>query len=419
MKRKVGWPKYMREKRLASGVVSYFWEPPSWARKHESPCPFGHESLGADYETAKARCDKILNPSFDEWRANKDVPEEQRVRPATIRRGSMLWLAEEFKVKREYLRVSELTQEHYRGGLKAVCEFRLRHDGRGRAFGDLDLGTITAEAADTLYDALREARGDRAAAKAMQAARRAWFVMARREPDLVPQVNPFSKMGIEFPTEGGAKPASFAELHAFMTAAHERGHPSLAAAALIGWEWFLREIDIVSKLSWSHYRPPEKPGYAYIRHNKNKSFFWTPVDDDQGEPIYPELDAVLEQLTRRGTLVIMRDRPARDGQFKPYTREDFSKQVRKVLDGIGLHHLTFASFRKGGETEMGDADLTDQQMMALDGHKSRTVLPTYVATNRQQRIEAALKRRQHRTNRGQLSERTQDICRNANGSQKR
>ena len=27
----------------------------------------------------------------------------------------------------------------------------------------------------------------------------------------------------------------------------------------------------------------------------------------------------------------------------------------------------------------GDADLTDQQMMAVDGHKSRDVLPIYVA----------------------------------------
>src|SRR6478752_7063323 len=66
MKRKPpGWPDYMLAK-PSKGVVRYYWNAPSWARKRS--CPIKSEALGADYGAAKARCDMFLNPLFDSWR---------------------------------------------------------------------------------------------------------------------------------------------------------------------------------------------------------------------------------------------------------------------------------------------------------------------------------------------------------------
>jgi hypothetical protein len=74
---------------------------------------------------------------------------------------------------------------------------------------------------------------------AMKTCRRAWNIALRRNPQKVPILNPFAKMGLtsskrETPT------ANYEELVAFRTKAREIGYGSLATAALIAWEWLQR-----------------------------------------------------------------------------------------------------------------------------------------------------------------------------------
>ena len=78
---------------------------------------------------------------------------------------------------------------------------------------------------------------------AMKTCRRAWNVAARRNPGKVPPVNPFARMGLNS-SDRETPTATFAELQAFRAKAIEMGLPSLATAALIGWEWLQRESDI-------------------------------------------------------------------------------------------------------------------------------------------------------------------------------
>jgi hypothetical protein len=59
----IGWPKYMRAKRLKSGAAGYFWAPPTWAAKRG--CVIHAEALGTDYGIATKRCDDVLNPQFE------------------------------------------------------------------------------------------------------------------------------------------------------------------------------------------------------------------------------------------------------------------------------------------------------------------------------------------------------------------
>lgn len=49
--------------------------------------------------------------------------------------------------------------------------------------------------------------------------------------------------------------------------------------------------------------------------------------------------------------------------------------------------MSFASFRHGGFTEAGDAELMDQELMTQGRHKSRKVLGKYVKRTRRQVAE--------------------------------
>jgi hypothetical protein len=59
-------PRYVRRKPLRSGVWSYFFDLPTWAR--EAECPVQSEPLGTDYAKAVERAETMLLPAFDSWR---------------------------------------------------------------------------------------------------------------------------------------------------------------------------------------------------------------------------------------------------------------------------------------------------------------------------------------------------------------
>jgi hypothetical protein len=75
--------------------------------------------------------------------------------------------------------------------------------------------------------------------------------------------------------------------------------------------------------------------------------------------------------------------------------------TKKALDFVGTilraadtdPAITFTSFRHGGLTKLGDADLTDAQIRAVSRHKSPKVLTRYVKRTERQIVEATKKRR--------------------------
>jgi integrase len=83
----------------------------------------------------------------------------------------------------------------------------------------------------------------------------------------------------------------------------------------------------------------------------------------------------------------------------------FRHTVREIMNDLDFpKEVSFQSFRHGGLTEAGDADLTDRQIQAIGGHRTVTVLSRYVKETEQQRRTAARKRLNARTNAGRLSE---------------
>ena len=77
-----------------------------------------------------------------------------------------------------------------------------------------------------------------------------------------------------------------------------------------------------------------------------------------------------------------------------------SRKVKEVIRAAGLRdELSFTSFRHGGFTEGGDAEMTDREMLAQGRHTTAKALPNTKRTTRQI-VNGARKHRATRTKDG-------------------
>lgn len=78
-------------------------------------------------------------------------------------------------------------------------------------------------------------------------------------------------------------------------------------------------------------------------------------------------------------------------------REDinvFRRKFRIIADAAGIPKtLTFMDLRRSGVTEMADAGATDNEMMAVSGHKTREMLGVYAKKTSIQAVHGLKKRR--------------------------
>jgi hypothetical protein len=395
-------PRYVRRKPLKGGW-GYFFEPPTCARK--LGCPVVAEALGTDYHAAVLRAETILLPQFDVWWRGDD---------AAVNAGPTLdWMFGEYRADRRYVRLDVRTKRNHETGFRMVGGYEMTD---GRKLGTTPLASITTAVIDALYEKLVIVKEADAAGNviererrttvnhAMKSCRRAWNVVRRRNPDKVPALNPFAQMGLQG-SDRETPTASYTELQAFRAKAIEMGLPSLATAALIGWEFLQREADIFGSFDVTHYRPKERPNAVRVVHWKTREENWVPLFDDSGMPLYPELMAELDAIKREriGGLMLRRDWGTRTPWPTWPTPEEIdlthmTRKVKEVIRAASLRdELTFTSFRHGGFTEAADSDLSDAEMRAAGRHKSAKVLPRYAKRTMRQVAEGARKRRATRT----------------------
>jgi hypothetical protein len=398
-KKPLGWPELMVEKRLSSGVIAYYWAPPSRAKK--AGYSITSEALGADFGAAKKRCDEVLNPHYQAW-----LRRGEGAAPSNVRVGSFDWLVSVYKGSRKYKKLQLDTRSSYDRVLRLVSEYRLQNS---RHLGSAMLGSITPGAADALFEKLKITTGGdervRTATLAMQACRRAWNVARRVEPRRVPLDNPFAKMGLTY----SGKPTevfTYDHLMPFVAAADEAGHHSIGTAAMIAFFWLQRQIDIRTRFAWSQYRPADAPNIARILHHKTGALVDMPLLDEDGNDLWPELTARLDASERHGTLIVTMDRPHRStGVRTPWSNRHFKRIVSKTRKRAGIDPaIKFMGLRHGGNTEGGDAGLTETQLRALSGHMTPSMTRLYTNPTMKQRQEAARLRRDSRTKKGRLSE---------------
>lgn len=86
--------------------------------------------------------------------------------------------------------------------------------------------------------------------------------------------------------------------------------------------------------------------------------------------------------------------PGEKGTVKPYSFSYAKRIVRDARRAAGMsEHVTMTACRHGGMTELGDAELTEQGVMSLSGHRSPEAARRYVKKTDAQRLSASRKRR--------------------------
>jgi len=409
-------PRYVRRKLLKSGW-GYFFEIPTWARKD---CPIKSERLGTDYNAAVRRAEDVLLPAFDSWLsggadANKKIG-AVAVTPKIAAPSTLDWLFAEYRTDRRFTKLDPKTRRLHESGMHMVGNHILKD---GRRLGCVRLAAIDTAVVDMLYEKLlkvteTDADGNTVERErrtrvnhAMKSCRRAWNIAFRRQPQKVPTLNPFAGMGLESYNRE-TPTATYDELMSFRAKAREMGYRSLATGALVAWEWLQRVEAIFGLFHVTHYRPKEHPNAARVLHPKTSEEAWWPLYDDAGAPLYPELIAELDAIKREriGGLMLCRDwgdrRPwptwPRNDEPEFVDLTHMTRTVKKIMRAAGFRHeLTFTSFRHGGFTEAGDAELTDRQIMAQSRHTSPKVLGKYVKRTMKQIAQGAKKRRAARS----------------------
>src|SRR5262249_54871346 len=138
-----------------------------------------------------------------------------------------------------------------------------------------------------------------------------------------------------------------------------------------------------------------------IDHHKTRKKIWQPLEDAAGQ-LYPELETFLARVPRLGVPMVLFE-PKRgaknpstgDRTPRPYSLEHARHLVQKARATAGLpKHVTLAACRHGGMTELGNAGLTEPQIMSLSAHKTPAAARVYVKRTEVQRMSAARKRRQ-------------------------
>ncbi|MFT0892202.1 hypothetical protein [Pseudochelatococcus sp. G4_1912] len=407
-------PSYTRRRwNRKSNAWGYYFEPPTRARING--CPVHAEALGTDYRAAVERVETILLKAFDSWRT---AGASDLVPSAIPPKGTFDWLVTEFKSSRQYRDIDPATQRTYDQGLALVSKYILKN---GTTFGRLPVTSIDPGVADRMYEALKTVQLDDGtirerpayAAAAMRSCRRAWKVAHRLHSTIVPDANPFTKMGIKSTARKETPTATYEELMKFVSQADKDGFPSLGTAALITWEWAQRGEHIFGSFEAAHYRPKERPNTVRVVHPKTGEEAWIPLYDETGAALFPELMHRLDRIKaeRVSGLMIVRDWPDRNRKIRlPWITErgglDFVRHsVKKIILAAQLRsELSFTSFRHGGITEASDSDLTEEEIRAVTRHKTLAVLPRYSKRTMKKVAAGAIKRRAGRAKNGSLSE---------------
>jgi hypothetical protein len=396
-------PRYTLAKRLKDGGLAYYFNVPMWARK--SGCMVENEALGTDYESARLRAETVLLPAFDSWLRGGDDGRIDIVVP-----GTLDWMFNEFRKtwgKPTAKRLKALSPGQMRvheTGIKMLGDYVLQ---TGKRLGTQRLTAFTTAVVDDLFGKLlfKDVDGEKVERRttvnhAMKTARTAWNTIGRSHPDLVPPRNPFERMGLQS-TSRETPHATHDQLMAFRAKAVEMGYPSLATAALIGWEWLQRKAHIFIRFQADHYRPADRPDHVYVINWKTGTGSWEPLLDAKGKPLYPllmkELDAI-QALRQTGGLMLRRDSSARPWASKGEMLTQVERKTREIIDAAGLpKELTFTSFgRHGGTTESSASGLTELELMNKGQWSSPKAMAHYLHDDDSAKQAAQLKRIKHR-----------------------
>jgi hypothetical protein len=398
-------PRHVISKRLANGVVSYYYNVPTKYRKLQ--CPLSSEPIGSDFAQMKARAE-TLNGQFDEWdRARKGVPVAGG---ATMPKyGTIDWLFREYKRSDAYLeKVAVRSRSDYEWAIGQICDVETNS---GDRIGGHHVKSITPRAADKLYRKFIVANGGkvepgklrlRTGEKLIGLCRKAWRVVHRLYPDEFDQKVPNPWTGVTTKVRAKAKKSAVTreEVYAFAYGAIAEGYPEAAATAVICFEWLQRPENVVNGfLTWADYRAPSAPSIIRVEHHKTGTVAPHPLEEMTEEGLirfYADAEEVLAKLPRIGVSMILRDLGnGKAIKWRYSSLNHVVARIRKKIEGVPPH-FTLDACRHGGMTELEEAELTDGQGRALSTHKTQQSYEGYAKRTAKRMLSATRKRHAHR-----------------------
>jgi hypothetical protein len=399
-------PRFVITKPLANGRTGFYFNVSG--RYRAAGCPIVGEALGSDYTVAcgsdgNAGRAAALNALFDEWQdMRRGLPVSGDRVPIY---GTIRWLFQEYRRSKAYTeKVSARSRPDYERTMQLVEHIITK---KGDKLGDRKIKSVTPISADKIYGIILaglDGERPRQAEKAVALCRRAWRVVHRLHPAEFNRdiSNPWDGVTMKRRTKNKKRAVTRDQVYAFAWGAIERGRPEAAAAAVICFEWLQRPENVLAGvLRWPDYRNKEWPNAIKILHHKTGATVWHPLDETGNEgPVqfYPEAEAVLAKLPRRGLPMILREIKSRNGVvFKPYSYSGFEKIIQQLRKAIGLpSHFTLDACRHGGMTELEEAALTEGQGRALSGHKTAQAYRGYAKETFHRALSATRKRHAHR-----------------------
>jgi hypothetical protein len=399
-------PRFVVAKILADGRAAFYFYVPGKYRK--LGCTVANQPLGRDYAVACGEDGNngraaALNAQFDEWQdLRRGLPIMGERAPIY---GTIRWLFQEYRRSKAYTeKVSPRSRPDYERTMYLVENIITK---KGDRLGDRKIKSVTPISADKIYGIILagpDGERPRQAEKAVALCRRAWRVVHRLHPGEFDRdvPNPWDGVTMQRRVKSKKPAVTRDQVYTFAWGAIKRGRPEAAAAAVICFEWLQRPENVLAGvLRWPDYRGRDWPNAIRIEHHKNKTLVWHPLEEiSEGTTVqfYPEAEAVLAKLPRRGVPMILREIKSRNGvAFKPYSYSGFEKIVQQLRKEIELpSHFTLDACRHGGMTELEEAALTEGQGRALSGHKTAQAYRGYAKETLDRALSATRKRHAHR-----------------------
>ena len=204
-------------------------------------------------------------PAFDSWRTggSDGKPDVGAIK------GTIDWMFDEFRrtwkevTAKRPRPLSPGQRRVHETGIGMIADYVLQ-DGRRlgtRRVTSLDTAFVDSLFAKLLYKVVNGEKVERRTTcnHAFKTARNAWNTISRANPGMFPLKNPFEKMGLIAGDTRETPHATFEQLMTFRAKAIELGYPSLATAAMMGWELLQRKAHIFIRFDVKHYRPADRP----------------------------------------------------------------------------------------------------------------------------------------------------------------
>jgi hypothetical protein len=149
------------------------------------------------------------------------------------------------------------------------------------------------------------------------------------------------------------------------------------------------ESALADKVMRNYNRTGPKP--IRIEHHKTGEIVDHPLEDGEVK-FYEEAEEVLSHLKRLGTPMIPYE--VANGKAKPFAFNTMQHKVQRMRVKLGLQkHFTLDACRRGGMTELEEAELTDGQGRALSAHRTHI---GYAKRTERRVLAATRKRHAHR-----------------------